>query len=111
MQSHLRDVGQQVSRLEGIVLPAAIVLSVAQLLEMKTLQDKTIVNKSVTRRSVMLVALIVLVTLFWVLMLAYTNLPTLVLGLIAVLSVLLLAVATAWTAMALPKTSEQNSVS
>lgn len=74
------------------------------------MQGKTVVNKSVKLRSVMLVALIVVVTLFWVLMLAYTNLPTLALGLIAVVSVLLLSLATAWTAMALPRNSEQNDV-
>lgn len=63
------------------------------------------------RRSLVLVALIVLVTLFWVLMLAYTNLPTLALGIIAVISIALLSVATAWTAMALPGRSRQDSPS
>jgi uncharacterized membrane protein YhaH (DUF805 family) len=63
------------------------------------------------RRSLVLVALIVLVTLFWVLMLAYTNLPTTVLAAIAVLSIALLSVATAWTAMALPARRGKDSAS
>jgi hypothetical protein len=54
------------------------------------------------RRSIILATLIVVVTFFWVLLLLYTNLPTLVLGGIALLSLVLLSVATAWTAMAFP---------
>ncbi|MGB5812931.1 MAG: hypothetical protein WBG86_20530 [Polyangiales bacterium] len=76
--------------------------------EIDTAQNRAIVNPSLKRRSLLLVVLIVLVTLFWVLMLVHTNLPTLVLGLIAVLSILLLSVATAWTAMALPGRDEQG---
>ena len=57
------------------------------------------------RRSIILAALIVVVTFFWVLLLLYTNLPTLVLGGIALLSLVLLSVATAWTAMAFPSRS------
>jgi len=70
-----------------------------------------VVTQSVTRRAILLVALIVIVTLFWVLMLAYTNLPIIALFGIGVVSIALLAVATAWTAMALPKNSGQTEAS
>jgi len=54
------------------------------------------------RRALILTFLIVAVTFFWVLILFYTNLPTAALAAVAVLSVLVLSVATAWTAMAFP---------
>jgi len=58
---------------------------------------------SARRRSMILAALIVVVTMFWALMLFNTNLPTLALAAIAVVSLALLAVATAWTAIAFPR--------
>ncbi|MEN1727363.1 MAG: hypothetical protein AAGJ52_02895 [Pseudomonadota bacterium] len=54
------------------------------------------------RRAVMLAALIVLVTLFWVSMLVYSSLSTLLLGAIALLSLLVLSMATAWAVVAIP---------
>ena len=67
--------------------------------------DQTTDMSSVRRRSLLLTALIVIVTMFWVVMLLYTNLPTLALVGVGIVSLLLLAVATAWTAMAVPKRS------
>jgi len=55
-----------------------------------------------------LVPLIVAVSLFWVLMLLFTNLPWLALAVIALLSLTLLSVATAWTAMAMPRRDESD---
>lgn len=63
-------------------------------------------DKSMGARAVRVLittALIVVVTFFWVLMLVYTNLPVLVLAAIALVSLLTLSVATAWTAIAFPK--------
>ncbi len=57
------------------------------------------------RRSIILATLIVVVTFVWALLLLYTNLPMLALGGIALLSLVLLSVATAWTAMAFPSRS------
>ena len=54
------------------------------------------------RRSIILATLIVVVTFVWALLLLYTNLSMLALGAIALLSLVLLSVATAWTAMAFP---------
>ena len=65
--------------------------------------DHTTDMGSLRRRSILLAALIVIVTLFWVVMLLYTNLPTIAMAGIGLISLLLLAVATAWTAMAVPK--------
>jgi len=50
-----------------------------------------------------LIPLIVVVSLFWVLMLSFTNLPWPVLAVIALLSLTLLSVTTAWTAIAMPR--------
>ncbi len=74
-------------------------------------QDETTGMSTARSRSLILVALIIVVTLFWVLMLLYTNLPTAVLAVIAVVSILLLSVATAWTATALPRRGAQDSAS
>ena len=60
------------------------------------------------RRSIILATLIVVVTFLWVLLLLYTNLPMLALGGIALLSLVLLSVATAWTAMAFPSRSAKT---
>jgi hypothetical protein len=60
------------------------------------------------RRYIILAALIVVVTFLWVLLLLYTNLPMLALGGIALLSLVLLSVATAWTAMAFPGRSSRT---
>lgn len=53
-------------------------------------------------RALILTVLIVAVTFFWVLMLVQGGLPGWALAGIAVLSLVVLAVATAWTAMAFP---------
>lgn len=58
------------------------------------------------QRAFILAALIVIVTFSWVLMLMYTSLPTLALVGIALLSLLVLSLATAWTAMAFPGRSK-----
>ena len=71
-------------------------------------KDKTPGLSAVRNRSLMLTALIVVVTLFWVVMLLYTNLPTIALAGIGLLSLLLLSVATAWTAMAVPNRKAQD---
>ena len=60
------------------------------------------------RRSIILATLIVVVTFLWVLLLLYTNLPMLALGGLALLSLVLLSVATAWTAMAFPGRSSKT---
>jgi len=54
------------------------------------------------RRAIMLAVLIVLITLFWVSMLVYSNLPTMMLGVFALLSMLVLSMATAWAVIAIP---------
>lgn len=54
------------------------------------------------RRPLLLTVLIVTITFFWVGLMLYTNLPTLVMAGIGLVSLLVLAVATAWTAMAFP---------
>jgi apolipoprotein N-acyltransferase len=60
------------------------------------------------RRVVLVAALIAVLTLFWVLLLLYTNLPTIALAAIAVVGLLLLAVATAWAASAVPRRSSHS---
>lgn len=55
------------------------------------------------QRALILTVLIVTVTFFWILLLLYTNLPTLALAGIGLVCLLVLSVATAWTAMAFPK--------
>ena len=55
------------------------------------------------RRTIIVVSLIAVVTLFWVVLLVYTNLPTIVLAGIALVSILLLSVATAWASAAIPQ--------
>jgi tryptophan-rich sensory protein len=69
------------------------------------------IQTSARRRSMILAALIVVVTMFWALMLFNTNLPTLALAAIAVVSLALLAVATAWTAIAFPRRSAEQTSS
>lgn len=54
------------------------------------------------RRPLLLTVLIVTITFFWVVLMLYTNLPMLVMAGIGLVSLLVLAVATAWTAMAFP---------
>jgi len=54
------------------------------------------------RRPLLLTVLIVIITFFWILLMLYTNLPTLAMAGIGLVSLLVLAVATAWTAMAFP---------
>ena len=60
------------------------------------------------RRSIVLATLIVVVTFLWVLLLLYTNLPMVALGGIALVSLVLLSVATAWTAMAFPSRNSKS---
>ena len=55
------------------------------------------------RRTIIVASLIAVVTLFWVVLVVYTNLPILVLAGIALISLLLLSVATAWAAAAIPR--------
>ena len=59
--------------------------------------------KTARRRGLITGALIPAVTLYWVVLLMYTNLPPLVLGTVAVVSLLLLSVAIAWTVTAVPE--------
>ncbi|MGY6553587.1 MAG: hypothetical protein ACXIUM_03595 [Wenzhouxiangella sp.] len=54
------------------------------------------------KRALMLAALVVIVSLFWVVIMLFTNLPTMALAGIGLISLVLLALATAWTAMAFP---------
>lgn len=58
------------------------------------------------RRMLILAALIVTVTLFWVILLYFTNLPTLALAGIGLVSIITLSIATAWTAMAVPRSDK-----
>lgn len=58
--------------------------------------------KKARRRGLITGALIPAVTLYWVILLMYTNLPPLMLGIVAVVSLLLLSVAIAWTVTAVP---------
>lgn len=57
------------------------------------------------RRSIIVAALIAIVTLFWVVLLLYTNLPTIALAGVALVCLVLLSVATAWAAIAVPRRS------
>lgn len=57
---------------------------------------------------IVVAALIAIVTLVWVALLMYTNLPTMVLGAIALVSLVLLSVATAWAAIAAPNRSSHS---
>lgn len=59
------------------------------------------------KRALILTVLLVAVTFFWVLMLLYTNLPVWAMAGIGLVSLLLLSLATAWTAMAFPSRSKQ----
>lgn len=54
------------------------------------------------RRMIVLACIIAVVTLFWVMLLLYTNLPTIALVGIGLVCLVLLSLATAWTAMAAP---------
>lgn len=54
------------------------------------------------RRSIIASGLIAVVTLYWVILLVYTNLPALALAAVAVVSLLLLSVAIAWAVTAVP---------
>lgn len=67
-----------------------------------TAKDRNSGSGTRTRRSLILTVLIVVVTFFWVQILLYTNLPPLALVGLGLLSLLVLAIATAWTAMAFP---------
>lgn len=58
---------------------------------------------SVRNRALILFSLIVVVTLLWVLLLLFTNLPVLVLAVVGLVSLFLLSVATAWLVMAVPR--------
>ncbi|MEE4329952.1 MAG: hypothetical protein V2J10_03740 [Wenzhouxiangella sp.] len=71
--------------------------------------EMNLVSGPAGRRSIILTLLIVAVTFFWVLILFYTNLPIAALASVAVPSILLLAVATAWTAMAFPNRGGSDS--
>jgi len=55
------------------------------------------------RRSIIVAALIAIVTLLWVVLVLYTNLPTIALAGVALISLLLLSTATAWAAVAIPR--------
>lgn len=60
------------------------------------------------RRSIIVAALIAIVTLFWVVLLLYTNLPTIALAGVGLVCLVLLSVATAWAAMAGPKRPQDS---
>jgi len=60
------------------------------------------------RRTIILVSLIAVLVPFWLYLAFYTNLPTIVLGAVALLMLLILALATAWTAIAIPKRGEST---
>lgn len=64
--------------------------------------------KSAGRRMALVAALIVVVTLFWVALLFYADLPALVMGGIAVVGLVLLAVAVSWAAMAAPRRKTES---
>jgi len=55
------------------------------------------------RRMIIVASLIAVVTLLWVLLLLYTNLPGIALGAFALVGVALLSVASAWAAAAIPR--------
>jgi hypothetical protein len=54
-------------------------------------------------RLLVLFPMIAVVTLLWTLLLKFTNLPALALAVVALTSLLLLSVTTAWTAIAVPR--------
>ena len=58
--------------------------------------------RSLRARALVLFPMIAVVTLMWTLLLKFTNLPVPALAAVALLSLSLLSVTTAWTAMALP---------
>lgn len=60
-----------------------------------------------SHRALILTVMIVLVTFFWVVILLNSNLPTLALVGFGLLSLAVLAVATAWTAVAFPSRNER----
>jgi len=54
-------------------------------------------------RTIVVVALIAIVTPFWIYLIFFTKLPVLALAVIALVILLLLSTATAWTATAIPR--------
>ena len=58
-------------------------------------------------RALILTVLIVVIPFFWIVVLFFTDLSLLVLAVIALLCLLLLSVATAWTAIAFPSRSDK----
>ena len=71
-----------------------------------TAKDTNKASRSRGKRALILTVMIVAVTFFWVLMLLYTNLPTWAMAGIGLLCLLVLSLATAWTAMAFPSRSK-----
>jgi len=71
-----------------------------------TAKDTNKASGSRGKRALILTVMIVAVTFFWVLMLLYTNLPTWAMAGIGLLCLLVLSLATAWTAMAFPSRSK-----
>jgi hypothetical protein len=65
-------------------------------------QDQSSGFSTAQRRLLILAVLIVTVTLFWVLLLYFTNLPTVALVAVGLLSLVTLSIGAAWAAMALP---------
>jgi len=63
----------------------------------------------VRNRALILFGLIVVVTLLWVLLLLFTNLPVFVLAIVGLVSLFLLSVATAWMVMAVPRRGREQS--
>lgn len=59
--------------------------------------------RTLRNRVLVLFPMIAVVTLLWTLLLKFTNLPALALAVVALTSLLLLSVTTAWTAMAVPR--------
>lgn len=59
--------------------------------------------RTATFRTIILVVLIGVVVPFWIYLVFFTNLPMLVLAVIALVMLLLLSTATAWSAIAIPR--------
>jgi prepilin signal peptidase PulO-like enzyme (type II secretory pathway) len=61
-----------------------------------------------TFRSIIVVVLIGVIVPFWIYLVFFTNLPMILLALIALVMLLLLSTATAWSAIAIPKRGSDN---
>lgn len=64
--------------------------------------------RTATFRTIILVVLIGVVVPFWIYLVFFTNLPMLVLAVIALVMLLLLSTATAWSAIAIPRRDSEG---